>query len=119
MSAVLDAIEVKKNGGTLDDAAIEAVVSGFTSGEVPDYQMSALLMAIFLRGMGYEETLALTRTMADSGPRYAFPDCVDKHSTGGVGDKVTLISLPIVAACGAPVAKLSGRGLGITGGTID
>jgi pyrimidine-nucleoside phosphorylase len=76
-------------------------------------------MAIRWRGMSYEETLALTRVMADSGPRYSFPDCVDKHSTGGVGDKVTLTALPIVAACGAPVAKLSGRGLGITGGTID
>src|SRR3712207_6639378 len=100
MSAVLDAIEAKKTGGALDDALIEAVVAGFTAGEVPDYQMSALLMAIFLRGMTYEETLALTRAMADSGPRYRFPDCVDKHSTGGVGDKVTLTALPIVAEIG-------------------
>ena len=119
MSAALDAIEVKKSGGVLDDATIGAVVTGYTTGDIPDYQMSALLMAIFLRGMAYEETLALTRAMADSGPRYSFPDCVDKHSTGGVGDKVTLVAMPIVAACGAPVAKLSGRGLGITGGTID
>ena len=119
MSAVLDAIEVKKNGGVLDEATIEAVVSGYTAGDVPDYQMSALLMAIFLRGMNDEETSTLTRVMADSGPRYSFPDCVDKHSTGGVGDKVTLVAMPIVAACGVPVAKLSGRGLGITGGTID
>src|SRR3712207_9514731 len=81
--------------------------------------MASLLMAIFIRGMSYEETLALTRVMADSGERYSFPECVDKHSTGGVGDKVSLTSLPIVAACGAPVAKLSGRGLGTTGGTID
>lgn len=119
MSVVLDAIEVKKTGGALDEATIAAVVGGYVSGEIPDYQMSALLMAIRWRGMSYEETLALTRVMADSGPRYSFPDCVDKHSTGGVGDKVTLTALPIVAACGAPVAKLSGRGLGITGGTID
>src|SRR3712207_2898461 len=119
MAAVLDAIEVKKRGGALDDATIAAVVSGYTAGDIPDYQMSALLMAIFLRGMTGEETLALTRVMADSGPRYSFPDCVDKHSTGGVGDKVTLVAMPIVAACGTPVAKLSGRGLGITGGTID
>jgi pyrimidine-nucleoside phosphorylase len=81
--------------------------------------MSALLMTIFIWGMGYEETLALTRAMAESGARYSFPECVDKHSTGGVGDKISLTSLPIVAACGAPVAKLSGRGLGPTGGTID
>ncbi len=119
MSAIGDAIEIKKSGGALDPDLISTVVSGYTLGTVPDYQMSALLMAIFLRGMSYDETLALTRTMADSGPRYSFPDCVDKHSTGGVGDKVTLTALPIVAACGAPVAKLSGRGLGITGGTID
>ena len=119
MSTVLDAIEVKKQGGALEREVIEKVVAGFTSGDIPDYQMSALLMAIRLRGMGPEETLDLTRAMADSGPRYAFPDCVDKHSTGGVGDKVTLCALPLVAACGVPVAKLSGRGLGITGGTID
>jgi len=119
MSAVGEAIEIKKAGGALDPELISTVVNGYTLGSVPDYQMSALLMAIFLRGMSYDETLALTRTMADSGPRYSFPDCVDKHSTGGVGDKVTLTALPIVAACGAPVAKLSGRGLGITGGTID
>ena len=119
MSAVGEAIEIKKAGGALDPELISTVVNGYTLGSVPDYQMSALLMAIFLRGMSYDETLALTRTMADSGPRYSFPDCVDKHSTGGVGDKVTLTALPIVAACGAPVVKLSGRGLGITGGTID
>ncbi|MBA2514271.1 MAG: thymidine phosphorylase [Solirubrobacterales bacterium] len=119
MSAVGEAIEIKKAGGALDPELISTVVNGYTLGSVPDYQMSALLMAIFLRGMSYDETLALTRTMADSGPRYSFPDCVDKHSTGGVGDKVTLTALPIVAACGAPVTKLSGRGLGITGGTID
>ena len=119
MSAVGDAIEIKKRGGSLDPALIAEIVNGYTLRTVPDYQMSALLMAIFLRGMSFEETLALTRAMADSGPRYAFPECVDKHSTGGVGDKVTLTALPIVAACGVPVAKLSGRGLGITGGTID
>jgi thymidine phosphorylase len=118
-NAVLDAIEIKKFGGELSGQVIEAVVAGYTAGEVPDYQMASLLMAIFIRGMGYEETLALTRAMADSGERYSFPECVDKHSTGGVGDKVSLTALPIVAACGAPVAKLSGRGLGTTGGTID
>ncbi|MDP8939042.1 MAG: thymidine phosphorylase [Actinomycetota bacterium] len=119
MSAVLDAIEQKKFGGELSEDLIREVVDGYTSGEVPDYQMSSLLMAIFIRGMEYGETLAITRAMAESGEQYSFPECVDKHSTGGVGDKISLISLPIAAACGAPVAKLSGRGLGLTGGTID
>lgn len=119
MSVVQEAIETKKLGGELSASTIEAVVLGYTRGEIPDYQMAALLMAIRLVGMSYDETLALTSVMANSGPRYSFPDCVDKHSTGGVGDKVTLTALPLVAACGAPVAKLSGRGLGITGGTID
>ncbi len=118
-SAVLDAIETKKFGGELSEEVIRAVVTGYTEGAVPDYQMASLLMAIFIRGMSYEETLALTRAMTDSGERYSFPECVDKHSTGGVGDKVSLTALPLAAACGAPVAKLSGRGLGTTGGTID
>ena len=116
---MLEAIELKKRGGELPEGMIRGVVEGYTGGTVPDYQMSALLMAIFIRGMGYGETLALTAAMAGSGARYSFPGCVDKHSTGGVGDKISLTSLPIVAACGAPVAKLSGRGLGTTGGTID
>ena len=119
MSGVLDAIETKKFGGELSEETIREVVRGYTEGIVPDYQMASLLMAVFIRGMEYAETLALTRAMADSGERYSFPECVDKHSTGGVGDKISLTSLPIVAACGAPVAKLSGRGLGTTGGTID
>lgn len=119
MSAVLEAIERKKFGGELSEEAIREVVRGYTAGEIPDYQMSALLMAVFIRGMGYEETLALTRAMAESGASYSFPGCVDKHSTGGIGDKISLVSLPIAATCGAPVAKLSGRGLGQTGGTID
>jgi thymidine phosphorylase len=119
MSVVHDAIEIKKFGGELPENLIREVVAGYTGGAVPDYQMASLLMAIFIQGMDYEETLALTRAMADSGERYSFPECVDKHSTGGVGDKVSLTALPIVAACGAPVAKLSGRGLGTTGGTID
>ncbi len=119
MGAVLEAIETKKRGGGLAEGTIRDVVAGYTAGSVPDYQMSALLMAIFIEGMTYPETLALTRAMAESGRTYSFPGCVDKHSTGGVGDKVSLTSLPVVAACGAPVAKLSGRGLGTTGGTID
>ena len=117
--AVIEAIETKKFGGELTEELIREVVAGYTAGEVPDYQMASLLMAIFIRGMDYGETLALTRAMADSGERYSFPECVDKHSTGGVGDKVSLTALPIAAACGVPVAKLSGRGLGTTGGTID
>ena len=119
MSDILEAIERKKRGGELPEPLIRSVVSGYTAGGIPDYQMAALLMAIFIRGMSYGETLALTRAMADSGRRYSFPECVDKHSTGGVGDKVSLTALPLAAACGAPVAKLSGRGLGITGGTVD
>ncbi len=118
-NAILDAIETKKYGGELSEEIIGAVVAGYTDGTVPDYQMASLLMAIFVRGMSYAETLALTRAMADSGKRYSFPECVDKHSTGGVGDKVSLTALPVAAACGAPAAKLSGRGLGTTGGTID
>ena len=118
-SAILNAIETKKRGWELSGDAIREVIAGYASDGVPDYQMSALLMAIFIQGMSYEETLALTEAMAESGKRYSFPGCVDKHSTGGVGDKISLTSLPIVAACGAPVAKLSGRGLGTTGGTID
>jgi thymidine phosphorylase len=118
-SAILDAIEAKKFGGELSEGLIRDVVQGYTAGEVHDYQMASLLMAIFIRGMDYGETLALTRVMAESGETYSFPECVDKHSTGGVGDKVSLTALPIVAACGAPVAKLSGRGLGTSGGTID
>jgi thymidine phosphorylase len=119
MSPVPGAIETKKRGGKLSEEAIQNVVASYTSGKVPDYQMSALLMAIFIQGMDYDETLALTEAMAYSGERHSFPGCVDKHSTGGVGDKISLTSLPVVAACGAPVAKLSGRGLGTTGGTID
>ena len=118
-SAILDAIDIKKRGGELSKGVIRQVVEGYDSGELPDYQMSALLMAIFIQGMEYSETLALTKAMAASGRRCSFPHCVDKHSTGGVGDKISLTSLPIVASCGAPVAKLSGRGLGTTGGTID
>jgi thymidine phosphorylase len=118
-NAILDAIEAKKFGGELSDGLIRDVVEGYITGKVPDYQMASLLMAIFIQGMSYGETLALTRVMAESGETYSFPECVDKHSTGGVGDKVSLTALPIVAACGAPVAKLSGRGLGSSGGTID
>ena len=101
-NAILDAIEAKKFGGELSDGLIRDVVEGYTTGKVHDYQMASLLMAIFIQGMDYGETLALTRAMAESGETYSFPECVDKHSTGGVGDKVSLTALPIVAACGAP-----------------
>ncbi len=118
-----DLIEKKKRGGTLEKEEIRAMIRGFVAGEIPDYQMSAMLMAICFQGMSDEETTCLTLEMAHSGdvmdlsPIEGFK--VDKHSTGGVGDKTTLIAGPIVASLGVRVAKMSGRGLGHTGGTID
>lgn len=116
-------IERKRDGGTLTGAEIHAIVEGFTRGEVPEYQMSALAMAIFFRGMTAEETSALTDAMLHSGgtlhwPREA-PPRVDKHSTGGIGDKTSLILAPLLACDGLWVPMISGRGLGITGGTLD
>ena len=116
-------IERKRDGGELTAAEWTALVEGFTAGAVPDYQMSALLMAVFFRGMEPAELAALTDAMIDSGDRlrfdgYAIP-VADKHSTGGVGDKVSLLLAPMVASCGVAVPMMSGRGLGHTGGTID
>ena len=118
-----DIIDRKKNGEELTKSEIEYFVGGFTRGEIPDYQSSALLMAIWFCGMNDRELADLTLSMAHSGDMINLDAVdgftVDKHSTGGVGDKTTLIVAPAVAACGGKVAKMSGRGLGFTGGTID
>lgn len=119
---MLALIELKKLGGVLADEHIRGWVSRLVAGTIPDYQTASLLMAIRLMGMNFEETLALTQAMAESGERLQFqgyPVLADKHSTGGVGDKVTLILAPMLAACGLPVSMLSGRALGFSGGTID
>ena len=118
-----DLIEKKKRNEILTDAEIKFMVDGYVAGKVPDYQMSAMLMAIWFNGMTDNEITELTKVMAHSGDMIDLSAIegkkVDKHSTGGVGDKTTLIVAPIVAACGGKVAKMSGRGLGHTGGTID
>ena len=120
---ILDIINKKRLGKELSYQELDYIFNGYLNGEVADYQMSALLMAICINGMSDEETFALTKIFIDSGDVLDFSDLpgikVDKHSTGGIGDKTTLVIVPIVAACGGTVIKMSGRGLGYTGGTID
>ena len=118
---IIDIINKTKRSQTLSHEEISWLVKSFTDGEIPDYQMSAWLMAVCLNGLTEEETLALTYAMRDSGEvlHLDLPLTVDKHSTGGVGDKTSMIIGPAAAACGLSVAKMSGRGLGHTGGTID
>ena len=120
---ILDIIEKKRDKKELTKEEIEFFVTGYTKGEITDYQAAALIMAIYIQGMTDEETTNLTIAMAHSGEILDLSKLnkiiVDKHSTGGVGDKVSLILLPLVASCGVDVAKMSGRGLGFTGGTVD
>ncbi|HEY0870598.1 MAG TPA: thymidine phosphorylase, partial [Acidothermaceae bacterium] len=120
---VVDVIRDKRDGNVLNDAAIDWLIDAYTKGAIAEEQMSALLMAIFFNGMSPRELNRWTAAMIESGERMSFDDIgkptTDKHSTGGVGDKITLPLAPIVAACGAAVPQLSGRGLGHTGGTLD
>ena len=119
----VDIIAKKRDGGTLTREEIDFFVRGFTRGEITDYQAAAWAMAVYLRGMSAAETSALTLAMAHSGMildlSSVAPRVLDKHSSGGVGDKTTLVVAPLVASLGLPVGKMSGRGLGFSGGTLD
>lgn len=123
MMRAFDIIEKKRNGKTLSAAEIEFFIDGYNHGRIPDYQVAAFLMAVFFMSMDENETAALTKALVESGQtldwRWLDKPVADKHSTGGVGDKTTLVLLPLVAALGVTMAKMSGRGLGHTGGTID
>jgi len=117
-------IAKKRDGGEHTEEELRDFIGRVTDGSMPDYQISAWLMAVFLRGMTMQETRALTRAMRDSGERIDLSDvpngpALDKHSTGGVGDKTSLVVVPLLAAAGIPILKMSGRGLGFSGGTID
>lgn len=119
----VDCIIKKRNGEKLSKADIDELIVGYVNGIIPDYQISAFLMATFFQGLDFEETWLLTNAMISSGKHFDFPEIpgikVDKHSTGGVGDKVSLLLAPIAAACGCKIPMMSGRGLGHTGGTLD
>src|SRR5262245_27998738 len=123
MQSLVELIAKKRDGGHHDTDEVGRLIGAFSAGELADYQMSAWLMAVVLRGMSDDETVALTRAMLHSGDVLDLSDVpgvkVDKHSTGGVGDKVSLALAPLVASCGVPVPMVSGRGLGHTGGTLD
>lgn len=123
MMNTVDIIGIKRDGEELTENQLSHMINGYTKGDIPDYQMAAFLMAVYLKGMSRNETISMTQIMKESGEIVDLSEIkgikVDKHSTGGVGDKTTLIVGPIAAACGIPVAKMSGRGLGFTGGTID
>ncbi|MCK5398711.1 thymidine phosphorylase, partial [bacterium] len=120
---VYDVIYKKRNGGTLSKEEIDFLIKGYVEGSIPDYQISAFLMAVFFRSMDFDETLELTNAMIGSGVSYQFDDMefptVDKHSTGGVGDKISIPLVPIVTSFDVIVPMMSGRGLGHTGGTLD